>query len=126
VAYVVAAAHYLDTGQYTFNYVAGWAAQAATPEHGIEAVVAESGARVIATADKILAYTEPVDLETRLVDAVAEDLGMSVTAGQNVVTRKPEPEAWEIVTATPSPGSREEARRPVPMGPVVANLRPTI
>ena len=32
VAYVVAAAHQLDTSQYTFTYVAGWAAQAATPE----------------------------------------------------------------------------------------------
>ena len=68
VAYVVAAAHHLDTSQYTFNYVAGWAAQAATPEHGIEAVVAETGARVIATADTILAHTKPADLETRLGD----------------------------------------------------------
>ena len=32
---VVAAVHHLDTGQYTFNYVAGWASQAATAEHGI-------------------------------------------------------------------------------------------
>ena len=72
IAYVVTRAHGLDSGQYTFNYVAGWASQAATAEHGIEAVIAETGARVIAAADKILAHTRPADLETRLIDAVAE------------------------------------------------------
>ena len=115
VAYVVAAAHHLDTSQYTFNYVAGWAAQAATPEHGIEAVVAETGARVIATADTILAHTRPADLETRLVDAVAEDLGVTIAVAPKAATRSAEAEVWEIFRPTPSPGAQEEARRPIPL-----------
>ena len=115
VAYVVAAAHHLDTSQYTFNYVAGWASQAATPQRGIEAVVAETGARVIATADAILAHTKPADLETKLVDAVAEDLGVTAGLTPKVAGRTPEPEVWETVTFTPSPGTQAEARRPIPL-----------
>lgn len=115
VAYVVAAAHHLDTSQYTFNYVAGWASQAATPEHGIEAVVAETGARVIATADAILAHTKPADLETRLVDAVAEDLGVGVSVSPRIAPRSAESEVWETVTYSPSPGAVQEARRPIPL-----------
>ena len=115
VAYVVAAAHHLDTSQYTFNYVAGWAAQAATPEHGIEAVIAETGARVIATADTILAHTKPADLETKLIDAVAEDLGVTLPIGPKAAPRSAESEVWETFTPTPSPGAQEEARRPIPL-----------
>ncbi len=115
VAYVVAAAHQLDTSQYTFNYVAGWAAQASTPEHGIEAVVAETGARVIATADTILSHTKPVDLETRLIDAVAEDLGVTAAVKPKPVARAAGPEVWETFTPTPSPGAQEAARRPIPL-----------
>jgi hypothetical protein len=115
VAYVVAAAHHLDTSQYTFNYVAGWASQAATPEHGIEAVVAETGARVIATADAILAHTKPADLETKLVDAVAKDLGVTAGLAPQATARIPEPEVWETFTFTPSPGAQAEARRPIPL-----------
>lgn len=112
VAYVVTRAHGLDSGQYTFNYVAGWASRAATPEHGIEAVVAETGARVIAAADKILAHTKPADLEGKSIDAVAEGLGLAVDAGPEVATPSADYEVWETITATPSLGAREEARRP--------------
>lgn len=116
VAYVVAAAHHLDTSQYTFNYVAGWAAQAATPEHGIEAVVAETGATVIATADKILAHTKPPDLEVSSIDAVAEGLGLPVNAGPKLATPSTEPEVWETLTFAASPGALEQGRRPIPLG----------
>lgn len=122
VAYVVAAAHSLDTSQYTFNYVAGWDTQAATPEHGIEAVVAETGARVIATVDKILAHTKPADLESRLVDAVAEDLGVAVPMAPQLAGRTPEPEVWETITSTVSLGAREEARRPIPLNQEVRTM----
>ncbi|CAL8977519.1 hypothetical protein PROP_02217 [Propionicimonas sp. T2.31MG-18] len=115
VAYVVAAAHNLDTSQYTFNYVAGWATKAATPENGIEAVVAETGARVIATADTILAHTKPADLETRLVDAVAADRGVTAGVAPRIAAPTAEPEVWETFTPTPSPGAQEEARRPIPL-----------
>ena len=112
---LVTQAHGLDASQYTFNYVAGWATQAATPEHGIEAVVAETGARVIATADAILAHTKPADLETKLVDAVAEDLGVTAGLAAKVAGRTPEPEVWETFTFTSSPGAQAEARRPIPL-----------
>ncbi len=115
VAYVVTRAHGLDSGQYTFNYVAGWASQAATPEHGIEAVIAETGARVIATADQILAHTKPADLETRLVDAVAEEVGVSMSHEPTVGVRSSEPEVWETFTPSPSAGAWEESRRPIPL-----------
>lgn len=115
VAYVVAAAHQLDTSQYAFTYVAGWAAQAATPEHGIEAVVAETGARVIATADRILAHTKPADLETRLIDSVAQDLGVTAAVTPKPDARAAGPEVWETFTPTPRLGAQEEARRPIPL-----------
>lgn len=84
-----------------------------TPEHGIEAVVAEAGARAIATADKILAHAKPADLESRLIDTVVEDLGLAVPAAQ-LDGRTPEPEVWETMTPTPSLGAREETRRLIP------------
>ena len=117
VAYIVTRAHGLDSGQYTFNYVAGWASHAATPEHGIEVVVAETGAQVVAAADKILAHTKPTDLGSRLHDVVAEDLGVTITTAPIVPSRSAEPEVWETFTPTPtpSPGAREEARRPIPL-----------
>ena len=58
VAYMVTQAHGLDSGQYTFRYVTGWATQAAgdqTPEQ----VVRATGQRVIEAADLILAHTQP-------------------------------------------------------------------
>ena len=121
-------AHGLDSGQYTFNYVAGWASRAATPEHGIEAVVAETGAWVIAAADKILAHTKPADLEVKSIDAVAEGLGLAVDAGPEVATPSADHEVWETITSTPSLGAREEARRPpsleLAIGSVAISQRP--
>jgi len=110
VAYVVAGAHRLDTGQYTFNYVAGWAAQAATPDKGIEAVVAETGARVIAAADKILQHTKPADLETHLIDTVAEGLGVATPSLEDDPTPDKEHDVWEVVTPAPTRALPEEAR----------------
>lgn len=122
VAYVVAAAHHMDTSQYTFNYVAGWAAQAATPEHGIDAVVGATGATVIATADKILAHTKPADLEVKSIDAVAEGLGLPVNAGMKLATPKAEPEVWETLTFATSRGALEQGRRPIPLGRPVGTM----
>lgn len=58
VAYMVTQAHGLDSGQYTFRYVTGWATQAAgdqTPEQ----IVRATGQHVIEAADLILARTQP-------------------------------------------------------------------
>lgn len=62
VAYLVTAAHGVDSGQYTFSYVAGWAetAQAAAPKDTTLAdVISATGARVVKAADTILTTTKP-------------------------------------------------------------------
>ena len=57
VAYLVAAAHGLDTGGYTFAYVTGWAAGVAGTEP--EQVVRDTGQRVLTAARTVLAATTP-------------------------------------------------------------------
>lgn len=60
VAFLVLAAHQVDSSQYTFNYVAGWAHQAkALDPQGpsIEEIVQATGQRVITAADQILNVT---------------------------------------------------------------------
>jgi len=60
VAFMVTAAHGLDASQYTFNYVAGWAHQAATPDGpSVEEIVKATGQRVIGATDRILQATQP-------------------------------------------------------------------
>ena len=62
VAYLVTAAHGVDSGQYTFSYVAGWAetAQAAAPKDTTLAdIISSTGARVVKAADTILTTTKP-------------------------------------------------------------------
>ena len=54
VAYLVAADHGLETGEYTFAYVAGWAAQTGD----VDAALAASGTRVLTTARQVLDTTE--------------------------------------------------------------------
>ncbi|MDT0262459.1 toprim domain-containing protein [Jatrophihabitans lederbergiae] len=53
LAYLVAADHGLDTAEYTFAYVAGWAAQTGD----VDAALRASGARVLATAHQVLDRT---------------------------------------------------------------------
>ena len=56
VAYLVASAHGLDTGAYTFAYVAGWACEVAGV--GVDQVVRGGASRVLAVAKVVLAGTE--------------------------------------------------------------------
>jgi len=56
VAYLVASAHGLDTGAYTFPYVAGWASE--VPGVEIDQVVRGTANRVLAAAKVVLAGTE--------------------------------------------------------------------
>lgn len=62
VAYLVTAAHGLDTGGYTFAYVTGWAAgvDGAVPEQ----VVRDTGQRVLTAARTVLAATDPDSVPT--------------------------------------------------------------
>ncbi len=57
VAYLVAAAHGLDTGGYTFPYVTGWAAGVDGSEP--EQIVRDTGQRVLTAARTVLAATTP-------------------------------------------------------------------
>lgn len=59
VAYIVLDAHGLDTSQYTFNYVLGWATEAVEAGVGVTELVALTGQRVVDTADSILHRTQP-------------------------------------------------------------------
>lgn len=87
VAYLVAAAHGLDTSQYTFNYVAGWAHQAAAPDGpSVEDIIKATGQRVISTADRILQTTQPAP--THADDALA-DLTVQVTRPLDAVAVTP-------------------------------------
>ena len=66
VAHLVTRAHGLDSAQYTFNYVAGWAHEAARPDGPtVGDVVRRTGERVIRTGS----WTAPG--RTRLIPAVA-------------------------------------------------------
>lgn len=84
VAFMVTAAHGLDASQYTFNYVAGWAHQAVTPDApSVEEIVKATGQRVIGATDRILQATQPAP--TLVYEALA-DLGVEVRRPVDAVT----------------------------------------
>ena len=77
IAFLVTAAHGLDASQYTFNYVAGWAHQAASPDGpSVEEIVKATGQRVIGAADRILRATQPAPAHVSEAEA---DLAVEVT-----------------------------------------------
>jgi len=87
VAFMVTAAHGLDASQYTFNYVAGWAHQAATPDGpSVEEIVKATGQRVIGATDRILQATQPAPT---LVEEALADLAVEVGRPVNAVTPTP-------------------------------------
>lgn len=102
IAYAVLGAHGVDTSRYTFDYVAGWAARAATTSTSITDVIIATGQRVIAAADRILSHTKPLrDLEDQFVD----DWDQTVRPAPPVAATKPR---WEVVAEAPSNGLRAE------------------
>lgn len=102
VAYMVTAAHGLDSSQYTFDYVAGWAARAATGTTSVEDVIVATGQRVIAAADRILSHTKPVQsLEDGLVDEWVRRVEPAPVA-------TPDTADWEVVPDVPSRGLQAE------------------
>ncbi len=79
VAFMVTGAHGLDSSQYTFNYVTGWASRASetlTTDH----VVKATAERVVEAVDQILARTQPTPspVESALVALEADvDRGLA-------------------------------------------------
>jgi hypothetical protein len=110
VAYTVLGAHGVDSSLYTFDYVAGWAARAATDTTSIADVIAATGQRVIAAADRILSHANPApSMEEELVDQWTQTLQPSPT-----ITSEPVP--WEVVSEVGSGAARAE-QKALPQAP---------
>lgn len=95
---MVTQAHGLDSSQYSFNYVTGWATQASgtlTPEQ----VVRATGQHVIDTVDRILAHSQP---EALWIDGALDALEREVDRGVAVAPR------WETVADAPNLGAHTE------------------
>ena len=109
VAYMVTNAHGLDSSQYTFNYVAGWALNAVTEQHDLAVILRSTGQRVIGAADLILQATQPgpTIIDTAL-DALVGDVRVET-----------DPTRWETV-----PVVKAIAQEPPPVGSPV--LLPTV
>jgi hypothetical protein len=88
VAYMVTSAHGLDSSQYTFSYVAGWALNAVTEQRDLADILRNTGQRVIGAADLILQATQPVPtiIDTAL-DALDGDIRVQT-----------DPTRWEAVS----------------------------
>ena len=110
VAFTVLGAHGVDTSQYTFDYVAGWAARAATAETSVEGIIMATGQRALAAADRILTHTQNTPtLDAELADqwALRVQPALSVSRDPASATTL-EPDLWEVVGDAPSPGVRAE------------------
>lgn len=102
VAYMVTAAHGFDSSQYTFDYVAGWAARAATETTSVEDIIVATGQRVIAAADRILSHTKPAQ---SLEDGLVDEWARRVEPGPDAT---PDTGEWEVVSAGTARESRPE------------------
>ncbi len=108
VAFMVTAAHGLDASQYTFNYVAGWAHQAATPDGpSVEDIVKATGQRVIGATDRILQATQPAPT---LVDEALADLAVQVSRPLDAVTLPRAPPSTLPTPPSDRPGRRTSGR----------------
>jgi len=98
VAFVVTGAHGLDSSQYTFNYVTGWASRA-NEDLTAEQVVRATGQRVVTAVDHILTHTQPglspIDDALGVLEA-SIDIGPAPVRG------------WPPAADRPSPGARVE------------------
>lgn len=99
VAFMVTAAHGLDSSQYTFNYVTGWASRA-SGALTTDQVVKATGERVIAAVDQILSRTPSVP-------AIVEDVLVALEADvdRGLTGMRPR---WKPIHFEPSPGAQHE------------------
>ena len=93
VAYMVTNAHGLDSSQYTFNYVAGWALNTVTADRDLADILRSTGQRVIGAADLILQVTQPTPTMTDgALDALEAEVRTQV-----------DPTRWEVAPAVAEP-----------------------
>ena len=88
VAYLVTAAHGLDSSQYTFTYVAGWAEQALPPHPEgttIADVIHTTGTRVLKAAHQILDATAAPDNTQPVAQALTEAVTRNVAADRTAL-----------------------------------------
>lgn len=80
VAYLVTHSHGLDSSQYTFHYVTGWAhaARQDDPTSSIEDIIRNTATRVVSAADQILQATQAAP---HLIDGALEALDRDVSPG---------------------------------------------
>lgn len=113
VAFLVTHAHGLDSAQYTFRYVAGWAEDALTSApvgQTLADVITATGSRVVGAADTILVATDVPAPGDVMMAGSAETVTRSVAAGRARQTERFESEL------------RRSPRRPVePVSPVRAH-----
>lgn len=123
VAFVVLNAHGVDTSQYTFSYVLGWASAAAKAGVEVEDLVAQTGERVVTTADALLHHTRPDEPAPYVaVDALAASLDLpspaTPAAGLDLPGRATAAAGWEAVgVREPARPSAVETRAPVVVAP---------
>ena len=85
---MVTSAHGLDSTQYTFNYIAGWALNAVTEERDLADILRTTGQRVIGAADLILQATQPAaSITDAALDALEGDIRVQM-----------DPTRWEAVS----------------------------
>lgn len=115
VAYLITKAHGLDSGQYTFSYVAGWAqdAQRLTPDKSLADVITDTGERVVKAADTVLAATQPAGPGLVEVLATNVERGIHVDRTNQVVTH----------SAERQPHARHELSVPAPERSIMAAAR---
>ena len=105
VAYMVTSAHGLDSSQYTFNYVAGWALNAVTEDRDLADILRSTGQRVIGAADLILQATQPAPSVTdAALDALETDLRIQTdpTRWEAVAVGNADPpEPWTVGSPLP-------------------------
>jgi antirestriction protein ArdC len=93
VAYMVTNAHGLDSSQYTFNYVAGWALNAVTEDRDLADILRSTGQRVIGAAELILQATQPTPTITDgALDAIEAEVRTQV-----------DPTSWEVAPTVAEP-----------------------
>ncbi len=115
VAYMVTSAHGLDSSQYTFNYVAGWALNAVTEQRDLADILRSTGQRVIGAADLILQTTQPAPTITdTALDALESDIRVQT-----------DPTRWEAVSVGAVPSTPEPPTVPSPRWSLVRPLTVT-
>jgi hypothetical protein len=96
---MVTAAHGLDSSQYTFNYVTGWASRA-SGDLTTDLVVKATGQRVMSAVDQILSHTHTA---ASLADGALVALETDIDRG--LANGRPR---WRPVHFEPSPGAQHE------------------